>query len=305
MKARNRVGFKLLGVNLVSLLVALVTLLLVMQYLATRQILEWHRQRVELVARLVLAEYQGKIQRVAQAANLLADNPAYGELLAAANPEALRRLVLPTMQATGLNILTITDNNGVIQARAHDPEAIGVNISSNPIVRAGLQGKEASRMTQWKDNISLSAASPVVYQDRIVGVVLAGLLIDKRFVESLSRPGAGEGFHEPFVNEQAGEHHPDDAVLVNHGGGGAQGDVILPLSHAGGLLALEAGPDNGIGGDVHPDGFRVVGPGLDHPIVVGDGENIEAGGLHGGQDQTAQGLRVGRGQQFPVSGIVG
>ncbi|OGP72369.1 MAG: hypothetical protein A2Z73_02765 [Deltaproteobacteria bacterium RBG_13_60_28] len=190
MMARNRVGFKLLGVNLLSLLVALVGLLLVMQYLATRQILEWHRQRVELVARLVLAEYQGKIQRVAQAANLLADNPTYGELLAAANPEALRRLVLPTMQATGLNILTITDNQGVIQARGHDPEAIGVNISSNPLVRAGVQGKEASRMTQWKDNISLSASAPVNYQDRIVGVVLTGLLIDRRFVESLSRPGA-------------------------------------------------------------------------------------------------------------------
>ena len=70
---RSKVGSKLLGVTLFSLLVALVGLLLVMQYLATHQILEWHRQRVELVARLVLAEYIGKIHRVEQAANLLAD----------------------------------------------------------------------------------------------------------------------------------------------------------------------------------------------------------------------------------------
>jgi len=190
LRMKSKVGGKLLGVTLFSLLVALVGLLLVMQYLATRQILEWHRQRVELVARLVLAEYQGKIQRVEQAANLLADNPTYGELLAAGNVEALRSLVTPMMKATGLNILTITDYQGVIEVRAHDPGALGINISSNPLVRAGLKGKEASRMTTWKDSISLSASAPIRYQDKIVGVVLTGVLIDRGFVESLSRPGA-------------------------------------------------------------------------------------------------------------------
>ncbi len=190
LRLKNKVGGKLLGVTLFSLLVALVGLLLVMQYLATRQILEWHRQRVELVARLVLAEYIGKIHRVEQAANLLADNPTYGELLAAGNVEALRSLVTPMMKATGLNILTVTDYQGVIEVRAHDPGALGVNISSNPLVRASLKGKEATRMTTWKDSISLSASAPIRYQDKIVGVVLTGVLIDRGFVESLSRPGA-------------------------------------------------------------------------------------------------------------------
>ncbi len=189
-RRKSQVGSKLLGVTLFSLSVALVGLLLVMQYLATRQVLEGHRQRVELVARLVLAEYQGTIQRVEQAANLLADNPTYGELMAAGNLEALRVLVTPMMKATGLNILTITDYQGVIQVRAHDPGALGVNISSNPLVRAGLQGKEASRMTTWKDSISLMASAPIRYQEKIVGVVLTGVLIDRGFVESLSRPGA-------------------------------------------------------------------------------------------------------------------
>jgi signal transduction histidine kinase len=187
---RSKVGSKLMGVTLFSLLVALVGLLLVIQYLATRQILEWHRQRVELVTRLVLAEYRNKIQRVGQAASLLADNPTYGELLATGNSEALRRLVTPMMKATGLHILTFTDYQGVIQVRAHDPGALGVNISGNPLVRAGLQGKEASRMTPWQDAIALSASAPIRYEDKVVGVVLTGLLIDRGFLESLSRPGA-------------------------------------------------------------------------------------------------------------------
>ena len=187
---KSKVGNKLLGVNLLSLMVALVGLLLVIQYLATRQILEQHRQRVGLVARLVLAEYRGKIQRVEQAANLLADNPSYGELLAAGNSEALRRQVTPMMKATGLHILTVTDFQGVIQVRVHDPGALGVNISGNPLVRAGLQGKDATRLTQWQDSIALSASAPIRYQDKVVGVVLTGLLIDRGFLESLSRPGA-------------------------------------------------------------------------------------------------------------------
>jgi signal transduction histidine kinase len=189
MKWTNKVGPKLLGVNLLSLLVALVGLLLLMQFLATRLILEWHRQRVELVARLVLAEYQGRLQQVVQAASLLADNPSYGQLLAGGDIPTLKTLVTPLLKATGLQVLTITDNAGVIQARFHDPGGIGINIGANPLVRSGLEGKPASRMTQWQDSISLSASSPMYYQDRLVGVVLAGVLIDKGFVESLSPPG--------------------------------------------------------------------------------------------------------------------
>ena len=190
MAMRSKVCFKLLGVNLLSLLVALVAVLLVIQYLATQKILEWHGERVELTARLVLAEYLGKIQRVVQAANLLSDNHSYGELLAAGEGESLRRLANPMMKATGLHVLTITDSKGIIQARAHDPEAIRVDISSNPLVRAALRGKEAVRMTQWMDTIVLSATSPIRFDNKVVGVMLTGLLVDKGFVESLSRPGA-------------------------------------------------------------------------------------------------------------------
>ncbi len=190
MKWKNQVGPKLLGVNLLSLLVALVGLLLLMQYLATRQILKWHQQRVELVARLVLAEYQGKLQQVVQAASLLADNPIYGELLAAGDMPALQTAAIPMLKATGLQVLTITDNQGVIQVRVHDPGGLGVNISANPLVRSSLESKAASRMTKWQDSVSLSASAPIYDQDRLVGVVLTGVLIDRSFVESLSRPGA-------------------------------------------------------------------------------------------------------------------
>jgi signal transduction histidine kinase len=189
MKWKNKVGPKLLGVNLLSLLVAVVGLLLLMQFLATRLILDWHRQRVELVARLVLAEYRGRLQQVVQAASLLAGNLTYGELLAAGEVNTLRTLITPLLKATGLQVLTITDPNGVIQARLHESGGLGVNISANPVVRAGLAGKPASQMTQWQDGISLSAAAPLFQEDQLVGVVLAGVLIDKSFVDSLSPPG--------------------------------------------------------------------------------------------------------------------
>jgi signal transduction histidine kinase len=189
MKWRTKVGPKLLGVNLLSLVVALVGLLLLMQFLATRMILRWHQQRVELVARLVLAEYQGKLQQVAQAASLMADNSTYGQLIAAGDIPTLKALATPLLKAAGLQVLTITDNNGVILARFHEEGGVGINISANPLVRSGLEGKPASRMTQWQDSISLGASAPINFQDHLVGVVLTGVLIDKGFVESLSPPG--------------------------------------------------------------------------------------------------------------------
>lgn len=189
MRWRNKVGPKLLGVSLLSLLAALVGLLLLMQYLATRLILTWHQQRVELVGRLVEAEYQGKLQQVVQTASLLADNPLYAELLAQGEIAKLKTVLTPALKTTGLQVLTITDNQGFIEARFHDPGGIGVNISANPVVRTGLEGKAASRMTQWQDSISLSASAPIFQYERLVGVVLAGVLIDKSFVESLSPPG--------------------------------------------------------------------------------------------------------------------
>ncbi|MFP3867639.1 MAG: ATP-binding protein [Desulfobacteraceae bacterium] len=191
MALKNKVGFKLIGVNLLSLLLALIGLLLIMRFLATRQILEWHQQRVGLVARLVLAEYQEKNQKVVQAADLLANTPSYADLLFLDDFESLRYLATPQMKEAGLHILTITDRRGVIVVRAHAPGAIGVDISGNPLVRSALKGKRASRITQWQDSIALSAAAPIFYGKEVMGVVLTGLLIDRGFVESISRgPGA-------------------------------------------------------------------------------------------------------------------
>jgi hypothetical protein len=130
MKWKNKVGPKLLGVNLLSLLVAVVGLLLLMQFLATRLILEWHRQRVELVARLVLAEYRGKLQQVVQAASLLAGNLTFGELLAAGDIQTLRALITPLLKATGLQVLTITDKTGLFRPACMNRGASGSTSAS-------------------------------------------------------------------------------------------------------------------------------------------------------------------------------
>lgn len=193
-----------MGVNLFSLVIALVGLSVVIQYLATRQILAWHQQRAGLVAALVLEEYQGKNQKVVQAADLLANTPSYAELLSANNFEALAQLATPQMKTSGLNTLTITDRRGVIVVRAHSPQAIGVDISGNPLVKSALKGKRASRMTEWKESTFLSAAAPVYLGEEVVGVILTGILIDKGFVDSLSRGSGAEVAifyaNKPIVN---------------------------------------------------------------------------------------------------------
>ena len=216
MSLKNKVSMKLMGVNLASLLFALISLLIVIQYLAKKEMLAWHRQQVGLVANLVLAEYQGKNQRVVQYADILGNNYNYAELLNNNDLETLARLAGLQMRDAGLNILTITDRRGVIAVRVHAPKAIGVDISGNPLVKSALKGKRSSRMTQWKDSVSLSAAAPLYYGDEVVGVVLTGMLVDKSFVESLSRGTGAEVAiffaDHPVVNSF--KNLPEDAFQV-------------------------------------------------------------------------------------------
>ncbi len=213
---KNKVGFKLMGVNLASLLLALLSLLVVIQYLAKREILDWHRKQVEMVSQLILAEYQGKSQRVLQYADILGNSYSYAELLNNNELDRLARLAALQMRDAGLNILTITDRRGVIVVRVHAPEAVGVDISGNPLVKAALKGKRSSRMTQWKDSVSLSAAAPLYFGDEVVGVVLTGMLVDKSFVESLSLGTGAEVAiffaDHPVVNSF--QNLPEDAYSI-------------------------------------------------------------------------------------------
>ena len=114
-----------------------------------------------------------------------------------------------------------------------------------------------------------------------------------------------QGLHEALVDEHPGEDHADDLILIADGGRGAQGDAVLPGGHTGGLFALKTGTHQGIAGDIDPQGLGVVGPDFDNPLVIGDGENLEAGGLHHGGHQAPKHLDVARGQQFAVGGVVG
>ncbi len=60
MSLKNKVGMKLMGVNLASLLFALISLLIVIQYLAKKEILAWHRQQVEIGGQSRAGRISGK-----------------------------------------------------------------------------------------------------------------------------------------------------------------------------------------------------------------------------------------------------
>ena len=126
---------------------------------------------------------------------------------------------------------------------------------------------------------------------RLGGQVLEG--VDHQAVgvkDGHLHPGAGQSLHETLVDEHARQDHPHQVVLVIDGGRGAQGDAVLPLGHAGGGLPLEAGAHQGVGADVDPDAPGVVNADLDDPGTVGDGEDLEAGGLEQGRDLGLVGL---------------
>ena len=109
------------------------------------------------------------------------------------------------------------------------------------------------------------------------------------------RAGAGEGFHKTPVNQESGEEHSHYPVLETDGRGSAQRKAVLPLRQAGGFFAPQADPHQGVPGDIDADGLRRVGPHRDHAPIIGDGEDMQAGGLHHGNGDAPQGLDIAGG----------
>jgi nitrogen fixation/metabolism regulation signal transduction histidine kinase len=115
----------------------------------------------------------------------------------AADPQLVRRLaladatgapelgliddVVERRAALGLDWLEVTDKEGVVLARGHDRGTFGVDLSHDPIIAAALSGQPLSAIGEFAapdSGLALLAASPVVFEGRVLGVVRGGVLLD-------------------------------------------------------------------------------------------------------------------------------
>ena len=125
------------------------------------------------------------------------------------------------LREKNLDLLTITDEQGIVAARGADFFSFGDNLSDNPLVKKGLKLSEGEIITETeiisleelrKDNLvskaeiktsegkvlqsglMLKAIAPVYFEDKMIGVVIAGNLLNNNFhlVEQIKKEVGAE-----------------------------------------------------------------------------------------------------------------
>ncbi|TYQ15585.1 UNVERIFIED_CONTAM: methyl-accepting chemotaxis protein [Acetivibrio alkalicellulosi] len=81
---------------------------------------------------------------------------------------------------SGVDFITVTDGNGTVIARTHDPEKIGDNITSQVNIQTALSGKAFSTFEEGNSIGFAARAGVPIYgdSDEIIGVVSTGYRLD-------------------------------------------------------------------------------------------------------------------------------
>jgi hypothetical protein len=132
---------------------------------------------------------EGKKAELMSDVQVVAQNPI---IVAAANDKTRKTLAdfsQDFLLAKKESTLVITSEVGQVLARGEDRERAGESLSEDPLVKRALLGESAASVVTrdgvLAPEISVMAATPIKDQGKIIGVVLAGSLIDNAFVDGL------------------------------------------------------------------------------------------------------------------------
>lgn len=120
-------------------------------------------------------------ERALTGAVLLASNPNIVEAVERRDRTRLLGEATPLVRQAGIQFATITDKNGVVLARTHEPGRLGDNVSNQMNISAALKGQTLSAVEEGTVvKLSARSGAPIRNQSgEIIGAVSAGFRTDK------------------------------------------------------------------------------------------------------------------------------
>ncbi len=98
---------------------------------------------------------------------------------------------LDSLQERGLDLdadfMLATDWDGVLVARTDRPTASGDDLSQDPLVHAAFEGEESATLWRDGDTIATAVAVPMLTGPELVGVLVAGYVIDEEVAARIQR----------------------------------------------------------------------------------------------------------------------
>jgi len=87
----------------------------------------------------------------------------------------------------GADFMLATDWDGILVARTDQPGATGDDLSGDPLVLSAFEGEEAATLRLEGDRLSTAVAVPMLTGPELVGVLVAGYVIDEEVAAEVRR----------------------------------------------------------------------------------------------------------------------
>jgi nitrogen fixation/metabolism regulation signal transduction histidine kinase len=196
----GRLSRKLL---LAFLFVALVPLGLLAAFgprIVRRHFQDLSRERIASVLSQVGRDLDLKRATLKLQVEILAGDPVLVRELALVGPEGVPNLALidymvERREALGLDWLEVTDSAGTVLARGHSRGDFGVALADEPLVAAARRGTSLAAISNLvppdslgamaDSGLAILAATPVVFEGNVLGVVRGGTRLDRSFANRL------------------------------------------------------------------------------------------------------------------------
>jgi methyl-accepting chemotaxis protein len=146
------------------------------------------KEDIEVYAAAAQTEYDDMLARSGQYATELTKNINIRDAVLSGNRESILAAATAEQQALGVDLITITDANGVVLARSHEPDNFGDDLSAQANVVQALSGTQYTSLEE-SSAIPLSVRSAVPFYDEegaLVGTLSTGFRLDNEvFVDKI------------------------------------------------------------------------------------------------------------------------
>jgi signal transduction histidine kinase len=187
MTFHNKVGFKLITIYLFSLCLALSAVMLVAQSIISQQVHRRHQKKLEALTQKVFFSLEKQKDQIRLLALAIANLGRMGSLVINEDRRDIRNLVSAVFKESDLDVLFVLGEQGKELIRLQSNEFRKLGLGGSGLIKKAILGNYRVRMNKWTHGIFISGSAPIYYEDKVIGQVFAGDLIDNIFLTDLAK----------------------------------------------------------------------------------------------------------------------
>jgi signal transduction histidine kinase len=187
MTFHNKVGFKLIIIYLFSLCLALSAVMLVAQSIISQQVHRRHQKKLDALTQKVFFSLEKQKDQIRLLALAIANFGQMGALVVKEDHRNIRSLVSAVFKESDLDVLFILGERSKELIRLQSGEFRKLGSGGTGLIKKAIVGNYRDRMNKWAHGIFISGSAPIYYEDKVIGQVFAGDLIDNIFLTDLAK----------------------------------------------------------------------------------------------------------------------